>query len=248
MLKVNTARGARQRACSGVGTSRTSKAGNGGWGGKTGRKRAKKGRLEGNGETGRGQAGSGLEKKSPGGSPGVGRRRGREPRPRPGEARAPGRPPYQREQEAPEQGGRGREQRPLRPHRIAGRSAARRFSAGTGSGSRRGTASVAGSDGRGRGGEARAAAAVGAAAVAPTSSSGSAQRTRKPPRGARGGQVGARRQSGCCSVLCGPGAGRRRAVGLGVSCSFQLPDPNSPESPDGVGAPPRATFSIPSSS
>lgn len=54
-----------------------------------------------------------------------------------------------------------------------------------------------GSDGRGRRGEARAAAAVGAAAVAPTSSSGSAQRTRKPPRGARGGQE----SPSACSVL-----------------------------------------------
>lgn len=172
------------------------------------------------GEMGRGQATRALAKESPGGSPGVGRRRGREPRPRPGEARAPGRPPYQREQEAPEQGCRGPGQRPLRPHRTAGRPATRRFSAGTGSGSRRCAASVAGPDRRGRRGLAGAAAAIAAAAAAPTSSSGSAQRTRKPPRGARGVRVRARRQSGWFSALYSAGVGRPPTVGLGVSLSL----------------------------
>lgn len=133
-----------------------------------------------------------------------------------------GRPPYQREQEAPEQDGRGRGQRPLRPHRTAGRPAARRFSAGTGSGSRRGAASTAGTDGRGRRGWAGAAAAAGAATAEPTSSSGPAQRTRKPLRGARGVRDGARRQPGCLSTLSRRGGGRQPAVGPGVSVSSCL--------------------------
>lgn len=199
------------------------------------------------GEMGRGQATRALAKESPGGSPGVGRRRGREPRPRPGEARAPGRPPYQREQEAPEQGGRGPGQRPLRPHRTAGRPATRRFSAGTGSGSRRCAASVAGPDRRGRRGLAGAAAAIAAAAAAPTSPSGSAQRTRKPPRGARGVRVRARRQSGWFSALSSAGVGRPPTVGLGVSLSLSscltrtLPRVRG----GGGGRPPKATSSIP---
>lgn len=166
----------------------------------------------------------------------MGRRRGPEPRPqpRPGEARAPARPPYQPEQDSPEQGGRGGGQRPLRPHRTAGRPAARRCSAGMGSGSRRGAVSVAGPDGGAWRGLAGVTAVAGAATAAPTSFSGHARRTRKPPRRARGAPSPR-------GLRLRPGAGGPPAARPGLT--VQLPDLNSPRSPREQG-----TFSKPSSS
>lgn len=144
----------------------------------------------------------------------------------------------QPEQEAPDQGGRRGGQPPLRPHWTAGRLAAQRCSAGTGSGSFRGAASVTPPDTGAWRGLAGAAAVAGAATAAPTSFSGHARRTRKAPRRALGGRSP--------RAPCGPrapsaslrGLASRGGTGRG---SFRRPDLSSPGS-----LPRRGTFSRPS--
>lgn len=144
----------------------------------------------------------------------------------------------QPEQEAPDQGGRGGGQPPLRPHWTAGRLAAQRCSAGTGSGSFRGAASVTPPDTGAWRGLAGAAAVAGAATAAPTSFSGHARRTRKAPRRALGGRSP--------RAPCGPrapsaslrGLASRGGTGRG---SFRRPGLSSPGS-----LPRRGTFSRPS--
>lgn len=113
------------------------------------------------------------------------RRRGRRgPGPAPGRPqRPPARPPYQREQEAPEQGGRGDGQRPLRPHLSGGRPAARLGSAGEAPGPVAALPQWPSRTEASGGAWLGAAAAAEAATAAPTSSSGPARRPRKPPRG-----------------------------------------------------------------
>lgn len=127
----------------------------------------------------------------------------------------------QPEQEAPNQGGRGGGQQPLRPHRTAGRRAAQRCSAGTGSGSRRGAASVARPDRGAWRGSAGAAAVVGAAAAAPTSCSGHARSTRKPPRRARGAPSPRAPPAGAVRV---PATADRRGRGGAGLCPAARPE------------------------
>lgn len=146
----------------------------------------------------------------------------------------------QPEQEAPDQGGgRGGGQPPLRPHRTAGRLAARRCSAGTGSGSRRGAASVARPDRGAWRGWAGAAAVAGAAAAAPTSSSGHARRTRKPPAPSTWSPESARAARRLCSRSC---AGRAPGGGTGRGSSL-LPDLDAAGSPGRPGSVSRPSFS-----
>lgn len=197
------------------------------------------GRLEKSNGTGRRIKGKNRSRppsrgQSPGGSPGGGEEEGtRAPAPAPPRG-GPSARPYQPEQDSPEQGGRGGGQRPLRPHRTAGRPAARRCSAGMGSGSRRGAVSVAGPDGGAWRGLAGVTAVAGAATAAPTSFSGHARSTRKPQRRARGAPSPR-------GLLLRPGAGGPPAARPGLT--VQLPDLNSPRSPGEQG-----TFSKPSSS
>lgn len=144
----------------------------------------------------------------------------------------------QPEQEAPDQGGRGGGQPPLRPHWTAGRRAAQRCSAGTGSGCSRGAASVTPPDTGGWRGLAGAAAVAGAATAAPTSFSGHARRTRKAPRRALGG----RSPRAPCRPPAPSASLRGLASGGGTGRgSFRRPDLSSPGSP-----PRRGTFSRPS--
>lgn len=126
----------------------------------------------------------------------------------------------------------------MRPHRTAGRLAAQRCSAGTGSGSRRGAASVTPPDTGGWRGLAGAAAVSGEATAAPTSFSGHARRTRKAPRRALGGR--------CPRASCRPRAPSASLRGLASGGgtgrgSLGRPDLSSPGRP-----PRRGTFSRPS--